>query len=142
MAQTRLRRSQLHRAINNITGTDYTLQQRDANAIVRMTSALDNQVTVPPASSVAYRPGTAIEIVQWGTGQTTLVPGAGVTIHSPAGLVLGGQGASVLLVYVGSDVWEVWLMGTPGVADPFALVVFEDDLQLETEDGDELRLEA
>lgn len=45
-----------------------------------------NTVTVPPNSSVAFPVGAYIPaVVQKGSGQTQIVAGSGVTIHSRSG---------------------------------------------------------
>jgi hypothetical protein len=109
MGQTKLKESQVAAALNNQTGTDYTLGLVDSNRTVRMTNAAPNTVTVPANASVAIRIGSIITMLQWGAGQTTLVEDDGVTINTPNGLVLAGQGAAVDLIKVGVDEWDLVL---------------------------------
>ena len=69
------------------TGTTYTTVLTDAHSLVRMNNAAANTVTIPPNSSVAYPIGSVIKVVQIGAGQTTMAPGAGVTISSAGALL-------------------------------------------------------
>lgn len=67
-----------------------------------------NNITVPPNSSVAFEIGDTIHVRQAGSGQTTIVAGSGVSIMTPETLKLRKQHATVSLVKVGSDSWEVF----------------------------------
>lgn len=110
MGQTKLKESQVAAALNNQTGTDYTLGLVDSNRTVRISNAAPNTVTVPANASVAIRIGSIITILQWGAGQTTLVEDDGVTINTPNGLVLAGQGAAVDIIKVAADEWDLVLV--------------------------------
>lgn len=91
---------------NAQTGTTYTLALADANKVVETNNAAANTVTVPPNSSVAYPIGTVIEIAQYGAGQTTIAPGAGVTIRTRGNaLKLGGQYAVAALRKRAANEW-------------------------------------
>lgn len=68
--------------INAQTGTTYTLIATDIGKLVTMTNASANTLTVPPNASVAFEIGSKINISQFGSGQTTISPGSGVTINS------------------------------------------------------------
>lgn len=84
----------------------YTLVKSDAGKVVRMDKATAVNLTVPPASSVAWVTGTTIEVYAAGAGQVTLVAGSGVTINSPGGALKSTeQYATMGLRYEGSDVW-------------------------------------
>ena len=78
----------------------------DENNIVTMNVATANNFTVQPHSSVAYPVGTSITIIQIGAGQTTVVPGAGVTISTPTSLTLRTQFSTVAVIQTAIDVWE------------------------------------
>ncbi len=92
--------------INEQTGTAYTLVGGDTGKLVKMTNAAANTVTVPPSSSVNFDIGTTINVVQYGAGQTTLTPGAGVTIYSYNGLVgITGQYGQAVLTKCATDTW-------------------------------------
>jgi len=113
MAQPKIDGSQINRAtlyqplaINAQVGTAFTLLLTDGGNMVTMNNASANTLTVPPNASVAFPIGTEIVISQEGAGQTTIAPGAGVTINSAGGLLsLSSQYSSATLVYKGSDVW-------------------------------------
>lgn len=67
---------------HNTQTASYTLVLTDASKMVEQNVASANTLTVPPNSSVAFPTGTVIAWRQYGAGQVTLTPGAGVTIRS------------------------------------------------------------
>jgi hypothetical protein len=69
------------RTINTQTAS-YTLQLSDVGAIVEMNVAGANNLTVPDNATVAFPVGAQVDLCQYGAGQTTVVPGTGVTIVS------------------------------------------------------------
>lgn len=84
----------------------YTLVLTDAGKQVEvLVTSTANTLTVPPNSSVAFPVGTVLLVVQTGTGQTTLTPGAGVTINATPGLKLRTQWSSAMLVKRATDTW-------------------------------------
>ena len=89
----------------NVQTASYTLVAADAGKAVEMNVASANTLTVPPNSSVAFPVGTIVEVAQVGAGQTTVVAGSGVTIRTPATLVLSGQWSTVSLRKRGTDDW-------------------------------------
>ena len=98
-------KSALHGSQNTQTAA-YTLVLSDDGTIIEMNSASGVNLTVPPNSAVAFAIGTMIEVFQLGAGQVTFVQGAGVTIHSPTGLVkTATQYASATLRKRGTDEW-------------------------------------
>lgn len=91
---------------NRQTG-NYTLVLTDLNKVVEMNVAGANTLTVPPNSSVAFPVGTVVEGVQWGAGQTTITPGAGVTIRASGGkLKTTAQYSAFSLRKVATDEWH------------------------------------
>ena len=66
-------------AINNNTGTSYTLQLTDLNDLVTLNNASAITLTVPPS---VFSPNDVINITQTGAGQVTFAQGSGVTIVS------------------------------------------------------------
>jgi hypothetical protein len=89
-----------------LAGTSYTLALSDAATVVEFTSASATTVTVPPNLSVAFPVGSVIELLQHGTGQLTLAPGAGVTIRSTGGLLSARtQYSSLALRKRATDEW-------------------------------------
>jgi hypothetical protein len=90
----------------NTQTASYTLALGDAGNVVEVNNASANTLTVPPNSTVAFPTGTLIEICQYGAGQTTITPGAGVTIRSAgAKLKLTAQYSTASLRKRGTDEW-------------------------------------
>jgi len=87
--------------INTQTGTSYTLQtaDNDGKSYVRMTNALDNTVTITTALT------KPVSISQRGTGTTTLVAGAGVTLNGTLAFTARHQTKTV--IPLGSGVFDV-----------------------------------
>jgi hypothetical protein len=87
----------------------YTLALIDADSLVEMNVAGANTLTVPPDSSVAFPIRTQLLISQYGTGQTTVTAGAGVTLRSDAGrLKLSSQYSGATLIKIAADEWYVF----------------------------------
>jgi len=90
-----------------ITG-DYTLALGDKAISTNIESA--NTITIPLFADQGFAPGTEILLRQFGVGQTTVVPGAGVTLLSPENFnSLRVQYSSAKLLNVSTDIW--WLTG-------------------------------
>lgn len=86
--------------------TAYTLTLTDIGKVIETTNAAANTVTVPPNSTVPLPLNGLIEVFTYGTGQTTIVAGAGVTIRSPGGkLKITGQYSSAALRKRATDEW-------------------------------------
>lgn len=87
----------------------HTLVLANRGGMVRMNVASANTLTVPPNSSVAFPIGTQIVWSQPGAGQTTFVPGGGVTITPGywGGMKSAGLGAGGTLIKVATDGWEL-----------------------------------
>ena len=95
-----------NQATESAQTASYTLVIGDAGKLVTMNNASANNLTVPPNSSVAFNTGTRIDIIQYGAGQTTVVPGSGVTIRSSGSkLKLTGQYSGASLWKKGTDEW-------------------------------------
>lgn len=93
--------------INAQTGTTYTGVLSDAGKTITMANAASNVLTVPPNSSVAYPVGAQIGVMMNGAGQTSVAPGAGVTINTIETLLLLKQGAVAVLEQTATDVWRL-----------------------------------
>ena len=71
-----------------------------------MTSGTGNTITIPPASAVTFNIGAIINIVQAGTGQTTIAPGTGVTILSAGGATkLAAQYSYATIIKRNTNTW-------------------------------------
>jgi hypothetical protein len=87
----------------------YILVLDDASKLVEMNVATANNLTVPSNSTVAFSIGTSITIAQYGTGQTTVVAGSGVTIRSSGGaLKLSTQYSGATLIKIGTNEWYLF----------------------------------
>jgi hypothetical protein len=64
-------------------------------------------LTVPVNSSVAFEIGTAIDVLQTGASQVTIVADTGVTVNSTPGLKLRTQWSSATLVKRNTNTWVV-----------------------------------
>lgn len=94
--------------VTNTQISNYTLSLSDAGKIVEMNSSSPNNVTVPLNSVVAFPIGSVIDIIQYGTGQTTIVPESGVTLRSLDGLLsLATQYAATSLYKRDTNEWVV-----------------------------------
>lgn len=92
----------------NTQTANYILALTDGAGMVRMNLGASNTLTVPPNSSVAFPVGTQIICSQAGSGQTTIVPGSGVTINSNGGrMKTAGQYAAFTLIKVATDTWLI-----------------------------------
>jgi hypothetical protein len=91
--------------VTNAQTSSYTTVLGDKDKLIEMNVASGNTLTIPPNSSVAYPVGTQIRILQVGAGQTTLTPGAGVTINGTPGLKLRAQWSSATLIKRATDTW-------------------------------------
>jgi hypothetical protein len=64
-----------------------------------------NNLTVPLNSSVAFPVGSQINILQTGSGQTTVVAAGGVTINATPGLKIRAQWSYATLIKRATDTW-------------------------------------
>jgi hypothetical protein len=89
------------------TKTDnYTLVIGDAGSVIRMNSASNKTVTVPPNSSVAFLSDAIIAVERYGSGTCTIAAGSGVTIRSPgAVLAISLQYGRVVMRKIATDEW-------------------------------------
>ena len=84
----------------------HTLVLSDKDKLIEMNSSSANELTVPLNSSQAFPIGSQINILQTGTGQTTIAPvGGGVTINATPGLKLRAQWSSATLIKRAENVW-------------------------------------
>ena len=83
----------------------YALLLTDGGKLVEMNSSSANNLTIPLNASAAFTIGTSIFVLQAGTGQTTIVGAAGVTVNSYVGLKLIGQWAGCTLIKRATNTW-------------------------------------
>jgi hypothetical protein len=91
----------------NTQTVNYQLVLTDAGGLVRMNLAGANTLTVPADGTTNFPVGSAITIRQVGAGQTTIVAAGGVTISTPSSLVVRVQNASVEVIKVAANTWDL-----------------------------------
>lgn len=92
----------------NSQSSSYTLSLSDSSKLIEINVSTANNVTIPLNSSVAFPIGTRIDIIQTGSGQTTIVPTSGVTMNSYEGAnKLSGQWAAATLIKRNTDTWAL-----------------------------------
>jgi hypothetical protein len=83
----------------------YTLVLADRGKLVEMNVGSANILTVPLNSSVAYPVGTQIDILQVGSGQTTVAATIGVTVNATPGLKIRAQWGGATLIKRAENSW-------------------------------------
>jgi hypothetical protein len=91
--------------VTNAQSASYTTVLADKDKVIEMSVGSANNLTIPLNSSVAYPIGSVINVVQTGTGQTTVVATAGVTINGTPGLKLRAQWSGASLIKRATDTW-------------------------------------
>ena len=85
--------------------TAYSLTLADSGEVVEVSSAENLVVTVPSNSAVQFPLGTVILISQYGTGQVTVAPAAGVTIRTATSLTTRVRYSEMSLRKRATDEW-------------------------------------
>ena len=89
--------------------SNYTFVLSDASKIIEMNVATANTGTIPLNSSVAFRTGTKIEVVQYGAGQTTITGSAGVTLRTANNYTrINARYGAATCIKVGTDEWYLF----------------------------------
>ncbi len=93
--------------VNAQTGTSYTLVLSDKGRVVTMDNGSANTLILPANSTAAFPVGTIINIVQVGSGVTSIAAPTGVTINGistgTGAIVSRWQGVSLLKI--ATDAW-------------------------------------
>jgi hypothetical protein len=98
----------VQKATINTKTNSYVLVIEDAGKIIEMNSASANNLTIPSDSSVNFSTGVVIDVVQYGSGQTTIVANSGVTLRSKDGnLKLSSQYSGATLYKRGTNEWVI-----------------------------------
>jgi hypothetical protein len=79
------------------------LNQRDTIVDIRMQVA--NTFTIPPDSVINFPIGTTLDILQSGTGQTTVVPATGVVLNYTPGNKLRFQWSIATILKRDANTW-------------------------------------
>ena len=91
--------------ITNSQAASYTTVLADKDKLIEMNVGSANNLTIPLNASVAYPIGTVLNIVQIGSGQTTVVATVGVTINATPGLKLRAQYSSASCIKRAENTW-------------------------------------
>jgi hypothetical protein len=83
----------------------YTIVLSDKDKLIEMNSSSANTLTVPLNSAEAFPVGSQVNILQAGSGQTTVAGTSGVTINATPGLKLRAQWSSATLIKRAENVW-------------------------------------
>jgi len=98
---------------NAQTGTAYTMVAADQSAVITMSNAAANTLTIPANASVAFPVGTKAEVWMLAAGTTTIAGATGVTLQGNGGSVSAGscdiqtQYGGATLTKIATDTWMV-----------------------------------
>jgi hypothetical protein len=89
---------------------NYTLSAGDErDTMIEMHFNIANTLTIPAdTSALTFPVGTTIDILQAGSGQTTIVPGTGVIINFTPGLKIRSQWSIATIMKRDSNTWLVF----------------------------------
>lgn len=94
-------------AINEQTGTAYTLVLADATKGVRMTNAAACTLTIPTNATAALPLYRAIPAFQGGAGKVTWAAASGVTLEAPNGAATTGPGDFRTAFQRAPNIWVI-----------------------------------
>ena len=83
----------------------YTLVAADRGKLVEMNVGSANTLTVPLDSTVNFPVGTQIDMLQVGSGQTTVAGAVGVTVNATPGLKIRAQWGGATLIKRAANTW-------------------------------------
>jgi hypothetical protein len=86
----------------------YTFTLSDFGNIVESTASGAVTFTIPTDASVAFPVGTVIQVYQYGTGQVTIAPAGGVTLHTASTYTTRAQYSMITLRKRASNEWTLY----------------------------------
>lgn len=92
-------------AINQQTGTTYTLTVDDLGKLVELNNGSAITLTVPTDANANFTIGDRVDLVQTGAGQVTVVGASGVTVNATPGLKLSTQWSAATLIKRSANAW-------------------------------------
>jgi hypothetical protein len=92
-------------AINDQTGTAYTIALADNGKLVTLSNSATGTVTIPLNSSVAFATGAQVNMVRKGTGPFSVTGASGVTVNASLGLNFRAQWSAATAVKIATDTW-------------------------------------
>lgn len=93
------------RVVMNVQTSSYTINLTDEQKLIQMNSSSANTVTIPLNSSAPFSIGAQVNIVQIGTGRTTLAAASGVTVNATPGLILRDRYSVVTVMKTDTNTW-------------------------------------
>jgi hypothetical protein len=94
-------------AITTQAGAAYTIASSDPGVLATFTSAAAVTVTVPQDSAVTFAIGKWCELLQLGTGQITVVAGAGATLRTTPTAKARAQYSRLYLQKIAANTWAL-----------------------------------
>lgn len=103
-------------SINTQTGSSYTAVSSDAASVILMNNSSANTFYIPTNASVGFAIGTSLNIIQYGTGATTIqaTTPATTTIYcngsnnnNTANPVFRGRYSAATCLKVATDTWVI-----------------------------------
>lgn len=86
----------------------FTLAANEVESLLEYNSASAGTMTIPPDSGAVIAVGASVAVAQAGSGQLTVAPGSGVTVHSEGGrLKTAGQHAMASAIKVAANTWRL-----------------------------------
>lgn len=84
----------------------YIFTIEDAGRTIIMNSSSNTTTTIPANSSVPFAIGQQIQVVRYGSGDVTITPATGVTVHSKLGNAkIAAQYSGAALTKVDTNTW-------------------------------------
>jgi archaellum component FlaG (FlaF/FlaG flagellin family) len=91
--------------LNAQTGTTYTLASADVGKVVTLSNTSAITLTIDTNANVPVSTGASVTLVQYNTGQVTVVGAGGVTLRSTPGAKLRAQYSAGSLIKIAADEW-------------------------------------
>lgn len=103
--------SSIYTPVNTFTSS-HVAAISDVGREIRMNVASSNTFTIPPQSSVSFITNTTFRVTNYGAGQCTITPGAGVTFRNYSGSLTMDQYQTAYIKRVVADEWIIWINGS------------------------------
>ena len=91
-------------AVTTYSGSTVTLASGDIRALILLSNATSAAVTIPPSYGST---GDTVTLLQYSTGQVTVVAGSGVTLRYSTTVKTRSQYSAITAIKIGTDEWLV-----------------------------------
>jgi hypothetical protein len=91
-------------AVTTYSASTVTLANSDIRALILLSNATSAAVTIPPSYGVV---GDTVTLLQYNTGQVTIVAGSGVTLRYSTTVKTRSQYSAITAIKIGTDEWFV-----------------------------------